>query len=73
MKPMQTVTLELPIGGNACDYAHAIVQAIIDANCYGDVGGEAALAGLLSAMELPAGHNPETELGPWLSDVAAFR
>jgi hypothetical protein len=69
MKPIQSVTLELPVGGNGCDYAEAIALAITDANCCGDLSGAAALVGLMSAIKLPASHNPEIELGPWLSDV----
>jgi hypothetical protein len=71
MKPIQSVSIELPISGNACDYAAAIAQAIADANCCGDLPCAAALVGLMSALKLPATHNPEIELGPWVSDLAA--
>jgi hypothetical protein len=72
MKPIHSVTLELPVGGNGCDYAEAIALAITDANWCGDRSTAAALVGLLSAIKLTASHNPELELGPWLSDVAAY-
>lgn len=71
MKPMHSVTLEIPVDGNGCDYAAAIALAITDANWCGDVSAAAALIGLLSAIKLTGSHNPEIELGPWLCDVAA--
>jgi hypothetical protein len=70
MKPMHSVILELPVDGNGCDYAEAIALAITDANWYGDLNTAAALVGLLSAIKLTGVHNPEMELGPWLSDAA---
>jgi hypothetical protein len=70
MKPMHSVTLELPVDGNGCDYAEAIALAITDANWCGDLNAAAALVGLLSAIKLTGSHNPEIELGPWLSDLA---
>jgi len=73
MKSRQSVTLELPVSGTGTDYAGAIAQAIADANCCGDLTSAEALVGLMSAIKLPASHNPEIELGPWLADVAAYR
>ena len=70
MKPMHSVILELPVDGNGCDYAEAIALAITDANWCGDLNTAAALVGLLSAIKLTGVHNPEMELGPWLSDAA---
>jgi hypothetical protein len=70
MKSHQRVTLELPDGGTGRDYAGAIAQAIAEANYCGDLNGAAALAGLMSAIKLPARHNPEIELGPWLANIA---
>ena len=69
MKTHQTVTLKLPVGGFGRDYAGAIALAIGDAGARGDFGRGAALAGLMSAIKLPAGHNPEIELGPWFADI----
>jgi hypothetical protein len=71
MKPMHSVTLELPVDGNGSDYAEAIALAIADANWCGDLSAAAALVGLLSSIQSKCSHNPEIELGPWLSDVAA--
>jgi hypothetical protein len=61
------VTIELPIGGSGADYAGAIALAIADANCTGDKRGAAALIGLMSKIKLPAGHNAQIELGPWVA------
>ncbi len=73
MKSCQMVTLELPVGGTGRDYAGAIALAIADASGSGDIGGAAALAGLMSAIEPPAGQNPEIELGPWFVDIEKRR
>ena len=70
MKQLRDVTLELPIGGNGRDYAGAIALAIAEANCAGDHNAAAALVGLMSFLKLPPSHNPDMELGPWLSDIA---
>jgi len=51
------------------DYAGAIALAIGDAGARGDFGRAAALAGLMSAIKLPAGHNPDIELGPWFAEI----
>ena len=69
MKSRQSVTLELPVGGNSGDYAGAIALAMADANCAGDLDGATALAGLMSAIRRPSGRNPDIELGPWLADI----
>ena len=61
------VTIELPIGGSGEDYAGAIALAIANANCTGDKRGAAALIGLMSKIKLPAGHNAQIELGPWVA------
>jgi hypothetical protein len=76
MKSSQSVTLELPVRGTGPEYAGAIALAIADANCHGDLAGAAALAGLMSAIKLPASrtsHNPQVELGPWLVDLERQR
>ncbi len=72
MKSRQSVTLELPAPGTGHDYAEAIALAIADANCRGDRSGASAMIGLMSAIRLPACHNPDVELGPWLADVGVF-
>jgi len=72
MKSRRRVILELPVHGTGREYAGAIAQAIADANCRGDLNGASALIGLMSAVKLPAGHNPEIELGPWLADVGSL-
>jgi hypothetical protein len=72
MNSSRSVTIELPVRGSGPEYAGAIALAIADANCRGDVSGAAALAGLMSAIKLPArrpGHNPDVELGPWFADI----
>ena len=69
MKSNKSVTLELPIDGTGHDYASAIALAIADANCCGDVRGATALVGLMSAVKLPASHNPQVELGPWMAAI----
>jgi hypothetical protein len=69
MKASHSVTLELPVDGNGPDYASAVALALADANLRGDLGGASALVGLMSAIKLPASHNPYVELGPWVACI----
>jgi hypothetical protein len=65
METSHTVTLELPISGTSDEYAGTIALAIADAKCRDDLSGASALVGLMSAIRLPANHDPLVELGPW--------
>ena len=69
MKSRQSITLELPVDGTGQDYAGAVALAMADANCCGDLSGAKALAGLMSAIKLPASHDPQIELGPWIAGI----
>ena len=69
MTSSRNITLDLPLHGSGPDYAEAIALAIADATYRGDANAARALAGLMSALELPALHNPIVELGPWLAAI----